>query len=114
MNNVIIEINTIKECVICLSNQGNLEIYTGRCNCKPPIHRECLEEWQKIQPDSCLICRKNSNNLTPTEENRNTNLIIVVYNQHRIIFIIGALGCMIFTGCLLFIVIFMMVNNIHR
>lgn len=43
-------------CVLCLCDDPPTNIYNGICNCHPPIHNECINEWYNINPNTCPIC----------------------------------------------------------
>jgi len=45
------------QCIICLQSEDTIT-YNGQCNCKPIIHIKCLEEWFKVNNQTCPICRK--------------------------------------------------------
>ena len=45
-------------CIICLDNK-NLILY-NEC-CKVIVHKECIDEWNKISNYKCIICKKEDN-----------------------------------------------------
>ena len=45
------------QCIICLQSEDTIT-YNGECNCKPIIHIKCLDEWFKVNSQTCPICRK--------------------------------------------------------
>ena len=55
--------DTTNECRICLENNGKELIYP--CECKFPVHRECLIMWlnsdANTTPSKCEICKTNYN-----------------------------------------------------
>lgn len=55
--------DTTYECRICLENNGKELIYP--CECKFPVHRECLLKWlnsdANTTPNKCEICKTNYN-----------------------------------------------------
>ena len=76
-NNIIFNMNDIiiiDQCIICLENDNRklIKYDTITCKCNPNIHQECLDEWLKIQSNSCPICRSgkiNNNILIPVNNN---------------------------------------------
>jgi hypothetical protein len=47
-------------CIFCLNNDQEITIYSGNCNCHPPVHTSCIDTWYKKKPKCCPICLKNS------------------------------------------------------
>lgn len=91
-----------EECIICLQNNNEIIKYSGVCQCNPFIHKECLDEWYKIYPNMCPICRI---------QNRTNNIIII--NNERCIRILLGICCFISCSCLIIPMIFIIIaiNN---
>ena len=46
------------DCIICLENiETNFEIKKN-CSCQINIHEKCFEEWNKVNPNKCPLCRE--------------------------------------------------------
>ena len=46
----------MEPCILCLCDEPPTNIYKGICNCHPPIHTECINEWYNVNPNTCPIC----------------------------------------------------------
>jgi len=94
-----------EECIICLENNNEIIKYSGICQCNPFIHKECLDEWYKLYPNMCPICRI---------ENRTNNLIIIHrYTNARFIRFLLCLCCLLLCSCLIIPLIYIIIaiNN---
>ena len=70
MDSVITVSNPVlNTCIICLADNPETVAYSGNCNCKPNIHKLCLQKWVQENSNVCPICR-HSNNVVPVN-NRN-------------------------------------------
>lgn len=51
----------LEPCIFCLSDDPQPIIYNNQCDCHPLLHINCMDEWNKIRPNTCPICLKQSN-----------------------------------------------------
>jgi hypothetical protein len=58
-------------CIFCLTDIPDIINYNGLCKCHPTIHSECLDEWNKTNPQTCPICLVKNESL------------IIIYNYRR-------------------------------
>ena len=95
-----------EECIICLQNNNEIIKYSGVCQCNPFVHKECLDEWYKIYPNMCPICRNQSRN-----QNIQNN-IIIIHNQRCARILLG-ICCLMSCSCLIVPLIFIIIlmNN---
>ena len=105
-NNILNEDNLedIKECIICLQNNNQIIKYSSNCECNPYVHKECLDEWYKVYPNMCPICRN---------QNSPNNLIIINNhaNNRRFKILLG-ICCLLFFSCIIIIIlIFIIIIN---
>ena len=92
-------------CIFCLLDKPEPILYNGLCDCHPPLHTECLNNWHKTQPNSCPICLK---------QYQNINYIIVGQSKNitnKCLFI--TLLCCISLVCSPFLLIAILINIIN-
>jgi len=103
-NDYIKEEDDMKECIICLQNNNQTIKYSGLCQCNPFVHKECLDEWYKVYPNLCPICRN--------QNNPNNLIIINRYTNERCVRILIALCCLMSCACLIVpIIMFIIITS---
>jgi hypothetical protein len=87
----IMEINKInKECIICLEEINENNIFFNSCNHYNNFHKDCIYDWIKINPD-CPICQNKIIILNHNDNLLYRNNIINIYNNFLSIFCIGSI-----------------------
>lgn len=88
---------TPNSCIFCLHDESPLIIYNGLCNCHPYIHKECIDDWYKLNPGKCPIC---------LISNQSTNIIIINNNyRQKNIILLACCVCCISMCCSPFVMI---------
>jgi hypothetical protein len=50
-----------KDCLFCfetLTNNDTYDWYIEGCECRVEYHDACIQEWNRLHPQSCPLCRK--------------------------------------------------------
>jgi hypothetical protein len=96
-------------CIFCLEDEPPPIFYQGVCKCHPPIHNSCINEWYKINPNSCPICLRGAE--------KTDNLIIIVEPRHTSAILLLLCGTCCFGICcspFIIIAIVFAIYPLHR
>jgi len=89
-----------KPCIFCINDEPAPTLYQGICNCHPPIHSDCINDWYKNRPGTCPICLKREHNEERLTQERTEHLIIIANSRflRRFLIVCFMLCCFAIAG----------------